>query len=152
MYNSEFFRFSAGFSAYSTSQKVFKSTFSHDIMNRGRKITGGKYHRQRKKRLHEVQGPQRTVILGATKRKSLRTRGGAVKMILLKVDAANVRAGDKTKQATIVNVVETPQNRFFARQNRLMKGAIIDTSLGKARITNRPSREGQVNAVLIEIK
>ena len=33
-----------------------------------------------------------------------------------------------------------------------MKGAIIETSAGKARITNRPSQEGQINAVLIEVK
>ena len=47
-------------------------------------------------------------------------------------------------------LIETPQNRFLARQNRLLKSAIIETPLGKARITNRPSQEGQVNAVLLE--
>jgi small subunit ribosomal protein S8e len=52
-------------------------------------------------------------------------------------------------KAKIINVVETPQNRFLSRQNRLMKGAVIETSLGKAKITNRPTQEGQVNAILI---
>ena len=53
-------------------------------------------------------------------------------------------------KAEIINVEETPQNRFLARQNRLIKGAIIETSLGRARITNRPSQEGAINAVLLE--
>lgn len=121
-------------------------------MNNGRKITGGKYHRQRKKRLYEAQNPSRVVVLGETKRKMLRVRGGTQKTILLKGNSANVRIGKKTQQATIINVEETPQNKFFARSNRLMKGAIIETSAGKARITNRPSQEGQINAVLIEVK
>jgi len=58
----------------------------------------------------------------------------------------------KVKKADIKNVEETPQNRFFARQNRLVKSALIETSLGKARITNRPSQEGHINAVLVEKK
>ena len=53
-------------------------------------------------------------------------------------------------EAEIINVEETPQNKFFARQNRLMKGSVIETSLGKARITNRPSQEGMINGILIE--
>ena len=56
----------------------------------------------------------------------------------------------KSKKATITNVSETPSNRFLARQNVLVKGAIIETDLGKARVTNRPSQEGQIQAILIE--
>lgn len=121
-------------------------------MDKGRKITGGKYHKQRKKRLYEKQGQEREVFLGETKRKSLRVRGGKIKVILLKTNIANIVVGKKVQKAEITNVEETPQNRFLARQNRLMKGVIIATSLGKAKITNRPSQEGQVNAILIENK
>jgi small subunit ribosomal protein S8e len=121
-------------------------------MNRGRKITGGKYHKQRKKRLFERQNQERQVVLGTTKRTILRVRGGNLKPVLLKTNVANVLFEGKAKKAEIKNVEETPQNKFLARQNRLVKGAIIDTALGKARITNRPSQEGLVNAVLIEKK
>jgi ribosomal protein S8E len=31
-----------------------------------------------------------------------------------------------------------------------MKGAIITTSLGRAKITNRPTQEGHVNAILLK--
>ena len=119
-------------------------------MDRGRKVTGGKYHKQRKKRLYERQGQERAVILGETKCKSLRVRGGKIKIVLLKTNIANIVVGKKVQKANITNVEETPQNRFLARQNRLMKGVIIATSLGKAKITNRPSQEGHINAILVK--
>jgi small subunit ribosomal protein S8e len=121
-------------------------------MNKGRKISGGKYHTNRKKKFFEKQGQERVVTLKETKRKSVRVKGGNRKTILLNADEANVfnPKSKKTQKAVIKNVLETPQNMFLARQNRLMKGAIIMTSEGKARITNRPSQEGNVNAVLIE--
>jgi len=118
-------------------------------MNKGRKITGGKYHANRKKKLYERYVPERIVLLGETKRKTLRIKGGDKKTILLKMNEANISSNGKIKKAKITNVIETPQNKFFARQNRLMKGVIIETSLGKARITNRPTQEGVVNAVLL---
>jgi len=58
----------------------------------------------------------------------------------------------KAKNVKIANVLETPANRFLARQNILVKSAIIETELGKARITNRPSQEGMVQAVLTDEK
>ena len=118
-------------------------------MNKGRKISGGRYHAERKKKLYEMQGQQRVAILGEPKSKSLRTRGGAIKRILLSTNIVHVVHNKKASTTKIVNVIETPQNRFLSRQNRLMKGAIIETALGKAKITNRPTQEGQVNAILI---
>lgn len=120
-------------------------------MNTGRKITGGKYHSRRKRKFYEKPSESRVAMLGKTKRKILRVKGGHIKTILLSENIANLMMENgKSKRAEIKNVIETPQNRFFSRQNRLMKGAIIETSLGKAKITNRPTQEGQVNAVLIK--
>ncbi|MAG27183.1 30S ribosomal protein S8e [Candidatus Pacearchaeota archaeon] len=119
-------------------------------MAHGRKISSGKYHKQKKKKFYEKQSQERQVTIGDPKRKSLRTQGGNKKSILLKTNQVNVLVKDKTQKAEIKNVSETPQNRFLARQNRLLKGAIIETSLGKAKITNRPSQEGQINAILLE--
>jgi len=119
-------------------------------MNHGRKTTGGKYHRNRKKKWYENQAQENETTLGVTKNKIIRTMGGSRKAILLKSNKANLVSGKKTEQVEIKNVIQTPQNIFLARQNRLIKGAIIETSKGKARITNRPSREGVVNAILIE--
>ena len=119
-------------------------------MNKGRKITGGKYHARRKKRFHERGIQERIVVLGETRKKQLRVRGGNTKMVLLKANSVNVLVDGKVEKAEIKNVLETPQNRFLARQNRLLKGAIVETSLGKARITNRPSQEGHINAILVK--
>jgi small subunit ribosomal protein S8e len=136
----------------STKQKVFKATLGNHIMNNGRKISGGKYHALRKKRAFEKIVESRQVVLGETKAKQLRVKGGAIKTVLLKSNQANILVKGKTQKAEIINVEQTPQNPFLARQNRLMKGSIIATSIGKAKITNRPSQEGQVNAILIESK
>ena len=120
-------------------------------MDMGRKITGGKYHASRKSKKHELAGIPRIVKLRARKIKTLRARGGNEKNVLLSIDIANVMdKNGKAKKTKITNVVETKANRFLARQNILIKGAVIDTELGKARITNRPSQEGMVNAMLIE--
>ena len=119
-------------------------------MKLGRKITGGKYHKIRKKRLYEKINQERTVLLGETKRKESRVVGANKKITMLKSNIANILAKGKIQKTEIKNVIETPQNRFLARQNILFKGAIIETSMGKARITNRPSQEGMVNAIIIE--
>ena len=118
-------------------------------MNKGRKISGGKYHANRKKKLYERQGQGINVVLGENKTKTIRIKGGNTKTITLRANSANIIINGKSKKAEITNVIETPQNKFFARQNRLMKGAVIDTNLGKARITNRPTQEGCINAILI---
>jgi len=121
-------------------------------MKQGRKKSGGKYHANRKKKHYEKKSQERVVTLRETKRKSIRTLGGNKKTILLNASEANVldKKTKQTKKTKIKNVLETPQNVFLARQNRLIKSAIIETDLGKAKITNRPSQEGQINAVLIE--
>jgi small subunit ribosomal protein S8e len=119
-------------------------------MKTGRKISGGKYHARRKKRLHERSGVQIKTTLGDSKKKTLRVRGGNIKQRLLRTNIANLLIGKKAEKAEIKNVLETPQNVFFARQNILFKGSVIETSKGKAKITNRPTQEGFVNAVLVE--
>lgn len=119
-------------------------------MANGRKLTGGKYHSNHKKKKNEVPGIPRVVKLREKKNKFLRVKGGNKKVVLLSTDIANVTdKKGKTKKTKIKNVLETHANRFLARQNVMIKGAIIDTELGKAQVTNRPSQEGMVNAKLI---
>ena len=119
-------------------------------MKLGRKITGGKYIKRRKKKAYERQGQKRTVKLGDEKRKTVRTMGGNSKTFLLKGQIINVKKADKTQKATIKNVLETPSNRFLARQNIITKGTIVETELGKVKVTNRPTQEGNINGILLE--
>ena len=113
----------------------------------GRKISGGKYLKRRKKKSYESAGQKRVVKLGNDKRKTLRVRGGNKKTLLLKSKFVNI---PQKKKVEIKNVLETPSNRFLARQNVLTKGTIVETEFGKVKITSRPSQEGVVNGVLVE--
>lgn len=120
-------------------------------MKIGRKSSGGRYKAKRKTRLHERPGIPRVVKIRPTKTKKVRGRGGKEKLVLLSCEDVNILdPKGKSKKAKIKNVVETTANRFWARQNRLVKGSIIETDLGKAKITNRPGQEGTINAVLIK--
>lgn len=115
-----------------------------------RKISGGKYKKARKTKKTERKRHARLVKLGKEKKKKIRSRGGKEKTVLLSTDKANVFS-KKNKKANVVkikSVLETPANRFL--KIFLIKGAIIDTESGKARITNRPGQEGSVQAVLID--
>jgi small subunit ribosomal protein S8e len=120
-------------------------------MVKGRKITGGKYKDSRKKRKHSLPGIKRKVKLRETKQKTIKGRGKTTKNVLLSTDKANIidPKTKKTKKVKITNVLETPSNPFLARQNILVKGAVIETELGKAKITSRPGQEGSIQAVLI---
>jgi len=119
-------------------------------MKLGKKITGGRYLQRRKKRKHERPGQKRIVKLGKEKRKVIKTRGGTKKAFLFSGKIINVNQKGKTKKTEIKNVLETPSNKFFARQDILTKGTIVETELGKVRITNRPSQEGIINGILVE--
>ncbi len=121
-------------------------------MDAGRKISGGKLHASRKRKKFEIHGQPNIVKLGRVKSKKSRGLGGNIKSIILTSDIVNL-IDKKTRKSTkvkIKNVLETPSNRFWARQNILVKGSIIETEKGRARVTNRPSREGSVQAVLVE--
>ncbi len=123
-------------------------------MRKGRKISGGKYKKFSKKKLHSIRRIERKVKLRDKKQKRLRARGGSLKKVLLSDNFANVfnPITKKSKKVKILNVIETPSNKFLARQNILIKSAIIETELGKAKITNRPSQEPNIQAVLISEK
>jgi len=119
-------------------------------MKSGRKATGGRYKKPKKKKLTGRPGQTRIVKLGEKKTKALKTKGGSKKLVSFLGNVANIISKGKSKKSSIKNVLETPSNTFLARQNILVKGAIIETELGKAKITNRPSQEGNIQAILVE--
>lgn len=119
-------------------------------MNQGKKISGGKYIANRKKKLFEREGQKKTLKLGEEKRKTKRAKGGGKRLFLLKAKYVNIQNILKHKKVEIKNVLETPSDRFLTRQNVMTKGAILETELGKVRITNRPGREGVVNGILLK--
>ncbi len=131
---------------------IYKEKFNSNIMvtKKGRKISGGRYKKQRKKKKDEIQGQKRIVKVGEERKKTIKTKGGNKKTFLLKGKIINIKIKDKIKKVEIKNVLETPSNRFLARQNILTKGTIVETELGKVKITNRPTQETMINGVFVE--
>jgi small subunit ribosomal protein S8e len=119
-------------------------------MKTGRKLSGGKYKKARKKKKYELTGQTRIVRLGEKKTKLMRMLGGKKKTVSLSQNKINVIKNGKAKVTEIKNVLETPSNRFLARQNILVKGAVVETDLGKAKITNKPGQEGNIQGILVE--
>ncbi len=117
-----------------------------------RKPSGGRYHRPyRTKRKYELGRYPADTVLGEPQRKAIRTRGGHTKNRLRSSNQANVALGSTSlKKVRILNVVDNPANKFLSRRNIITKGSIIETELGKARVTSRPGQHGVVNAILIE--
>jgi len=81
-----------------------------------------------------------------------RVRGGNTIVRLKEAAYANVYDPEsKTfKKVKILRVVENPANREYVRLGIVSKGSVIETELGLAKVTSRPSRDGVVNSVLIK--
>lgn len=119
-------------------------------MNRGKKVSGGKYIQRRKKKSREISGQKRIIKLGEERRKIKKTVGGNKKIVLFGSKFINVQDGKTSKKLVIKNVIETPSNRFLARQNIVTKGTILLTEEGKVKVTNRPTQHGVINGIFIE--
>ncbi|WP_290900641.1 30S ribosomal protein S8e [Ferroglobus sp.] len=117
-----------------------------------RKPTGGLYKPHRKKRKYELGREPVETHVGERKIKKVRVRGGNYKIKLFADKYANVYVPSEGKvvRVEIESVVENKAHMHYARRNVITKGAIIKTSIGLAKVTNRPSQEGVINAVLIE--
>ncbi len=117
-----------------------------------RKPSGGRLRPYRKKRRMDRGRDFTATKVGERRIQVIRTRGGGRKIVALAENFANVKVGNEVKRVKIIKVVDNPANPQLARQSIITKGAIIDTELGLARVTSRPSQHGVVNAVLIETK
>lgn len=114
------------------------------------KGTGGRRIKSRDKKLAHVGGEfASTKVSDSEKKKAVRTRGGGRKVKLQRAVYANVATDKGVKKARIISVIEgnTPH---YTRQNVITKGAILNTEIGKVRVTSRPGQDGVVNGVLIK--
>ncbi len=117
-----------------------------------RKYTGKMYRRFRKKRKYELGREPAETHIGEEKRKNIRTRGGGIKVRLLRSEAVNVYIPqEKTvRRAKIESVLENPANMHFARRNIITRGALLQTDIGVVKVTSRPGQDGVVNGILVE--
>jgi small subunit ribosomal protein S8e len=117
-----------------------------------RKITGGMKGRHVKvKRKYWMGRPPIETLLGEDRVLVVRVRGGNVKAKVKFASHANV-VDPKTgqcKRVRILRVLSNPANKDYDRRGVITRGAIIETEIGRARVTSRPGQDGTVNAVLI---
>ena len=118
-----------------------------------KKITGGKKRRHVKVKRKYWMGrfPINTTLADKELRKIERVRGGNYKVKLRYAQYANVTDPRtyETKKVKILRVLETPANKELARHGIIVKGTIIETELGIAKVSSRPGQSGVINAILI---
>ncbi len=106
----------------------------------------------RKKRKYELGGyPVLTKAGDRDFRVKERAMGGSVVVRERLAAYANVYdpAFGTSRKVRIIRVLENRANREYVRLGIITKGALVETEIGPARVTSRPSRDGVVNAVLI---
>lgn len=90
-----------------------------------------------------------TKLAEANSYKIVRGRGATEKNKLQYAANANLLTGKGYKKVKITAILESKDNRNFSRLKIMTKGSVIETDVGKAVITNRPGRDGSVNARLV---
>jgi len=117
-----------------------------------RNPTGGRAKTNRNKRKIEFGRDPAETKIGDRKIKRIRTKGGNEKIRLTNDNKINVvnPKDNKVQVVEIMGVVENTANIQFVRRNIINKGAVVETSLGKVRVTSRPGQHGMVNGVLVE--
>ena len=118
-----------------------------------RKSTGGRLRHARGKRRTEISSENQFAYLGEEdRRKNYRKTAGSQTVRLLAVHEINVNdpKEGKTVRATINTVLENDADPNYVRRNIVTKGAIVDTDLGRVRVTSRPGMHGVVSGVRLE--
>ena len=113
--------------------------------------TGRRIRYARGKRKFEIGREQHLTTIGEPRLKIVRTRGNNRKARIKTTNIAYVidPKNNKTTKTEIISVVENQANIHYVRRNIINKGAILETKIGKAKVTSRPGQDGTVNAVLI---
>jgi len=116
-----------------------------------RKATGGRYHFFRTKRKYELAGyPANTKLDKERQVRRDRVRAGHLKQVILSANQISVSDPQgKTTKTEILNVVENPANPNLVRRNIITKGCVVETPLGKVRVTSRPGQGGSLSGMMV---
>jgi small subunit ribosomal protein S8e len=116
-----------------------------------RKYTGKKYKYFHKKRKRNLERPPIETQIGEEKKKKQRTIGGNFKLKLFSSNFINVTdlTTNKTSKVKILKFESNAASKDINRRHVLTKGAIIETELGRVRISSRPGQHGILNGILL---
>ena len=117
-----------------------------------RKRSGGRSRRNKNKRNAEFGRNPAETRIGDEVKKEIVARGNCTKTRATVAKRINVidPKDNSSKNVEMLTVLENGANSHFVRRNIITKGAIVETEIGKAKITSRPGQKGIVNGVLIE--
>ena len=121
-----------------------------------RKPSGGRLkrpNRYRGKRRTEVSSEAQYAYIGEKDdRKMYWKIAGSQTTWLLSANTVNVNIPKEgtTVKATINSVIANDADPNFIRRNIVTKGSIVDTSMGKVKITSRPGMHGVASGILLE--
>lgn len=114
--------------------------------------TGAKVKKAHKKRKNRMGRNPIETHIGTERKKIVRTRGANIKIKAYASDMINVtdRANNTTTRVQISGLEKNTASVDYQRRSILTKGAIVETELGKVRISSRPGQTGQINGILLE--
>lgn len=115
-----------------------------------RKPSGGRKKANRGRCKFEKGRAPIELTLGEPYRVVEKVKGGNIKVRLFSAHTAQVsdpKTG-KTQVSRILRVIKNPANLDYNRRGVITKGTVIETELGTAKVTSRPSQDGVINAVL----
>ncbi len=116
-----------------------------------RSKSGRRIRYARGKRKFEIGRESLLTTIGANRSKVIRTKGNNRKTRVKTSDIVYILDPKtlKTTKTEILTVKENPANIHYVRRNIINKGAIIETKIGKAKVTSRPGQCGTINALLL---
>ena len=117
-----------------------------------RKPSGARSRRIKNNRNAEFGRNPAETRIGDEVKKEIVARGNCTKTRATVAKRINVidPKDNSSKNVEMLTVLENGANSHFVRRNIITKGAIVETEIGKAKITSRPGQKGIVNGVLIE--
>lgn len=117
-----------------------------------RRPSGARSRRNKNKRNSEFGRNPAETRIGDEIKKEIVARGNCTKTRATVAKRINVidPKDNSSKNVEMLTVLENGANSHFVRRNIITKGAIVETEIGKAKITSRPGQKGIVNGVLIE--
>jgi len=110
--------------------------------------------RAHKKRTRHQGGIPVETTIGADRRKTVKARGGNLKVKLVSAKTVNVLIEGKYVKCEVTWVKDNPASRDLTRRNIITKGAVVDvkTPEGKviqAKVLSRPGQDGVLNARVV---
>ena len=124
--------------------------------NQGRKMSGGRLRMNSKKKKNALSRPNTLTTIVSVKEeirtKTIRTLGGNVKTRLYRTNVVNAidQKTGKSVKATVTDVIENAASNEYRRRDIITKGTILETSAGNVKVTNKPSKEGFINGIIIK--